>query len=379
MEHIRNASSRSAQVPKRNKSFLGARVLIMGLGLHGGGVAAVRFFHARGARITVTDLRSEKELASSLGALSSYTEVKYVLGEHRRKDFLESDLIIKNPGVSWNSPYLKFALEHGIPVKSEVGIFFEESPAEIVGITGTRGKSTTTFLIWKFLKQGNARVYLGGNIRKSMLPLLGILRAEDIVVLELSSFQLEDLAKIRRSPHIAVFTNILRDHINRHGSMRAYIRAKCNIFRFQGTGDHLFINPEDTRLRALRACGKSRVHMPVLSGEWHTLVDNRLGMHYRTSVGLAIGVARHFGIGHAAMKEALSNFRGLPGRMEIVERTAGITFVNDTTATIPDATIAALKRFRIRADKGKLILIAGGQDKKLVFLTLARMIKKYAL
>ena len=133
--------------------FQGKKILVMGLGLHGGGVETVRFFASRGAVVTVTDLRSEKELESSLLKLKQISGISYVLGRHRDSDVLQADLIVKNPGVPPTSPFLMLARKHTIPVTTDLGIFLRQCPALIVGVTGTRGKSTTCFLISRFLEE----------------------------------------------------------------------------------------------------------------------------------------------------------------------------------------------------------------------------------
>lgn len=368
-----------------NFEFRNKRVLVLGLGLHGGGVGAVKFLARHGAHLTVTDQRPRRELKQSLEALRSFKNIRYVLGMHRDEDILAADVIIKNPGVPWTSPYLALARKNKIPITSDIGIFFARCPGRIIGVTGTRGKSTSAYLIWRFLKTRKRRVFLGGNIRKSALEFLDGTRPDDIIILELSSFQLEDVGKddllsasgSRRSPEIAVFTNILTDHLNRHAGMRDYVRAKSVIFRFQKPTDYLFVNPDDTRLRRLVKAARSRVRFPSLPGRLKQIVLKNLGAHYISSVALAVGVARHFGVLPAAIQRILASFRGLEGRQEAIAAIRGAQWINDTTSTVPDATIAALERFGSHKPKGKIILIAGGQDKKLDFRAMARAIKKY--
>lgn len=364
--------------------FKGKKVLIMGLGLHGGGAATVRFFAKHGAKITVTDLRSRQELAPSVAALKNIRGIKYVLGIHRAKDFKEADLIIKNPGVSQDSKFLKLARRLRIPITSDMGIFFAclrrqaNANATIIAVTGTRGKSTTAYLIWKFLKTKFPRVYLGGNIRKSVLEFLGALKKNDKVVLELSSFQLADLAGEKKSPHIAVLTNIYRDHLNWHKNMRDYLAAKSVLFKFQNLHDYLFANPQDKRVRLLAKDAPGRVVFPKIPPDLRQIAAKNLGEHYISSVALAAVVAKHFGVSHASIKKILQKFSGLPERQEEVANISGVRFINDTTATSPDAAVAALRRFRPIAGKNKLILIAGGQDKKLDFKELVKEINKKA-
>lgn len=366
----------------------------MGLGLHGGGIGAVMFLAKQGARIIVTDLRDKKALAPSLNLLRAYKEIHYVLGRHRNEDILNADLIIKNPGVPPSSPYLKLAYAHHIPVTSEIGIFLRLCPAMIIGITGTRGKSTTAALIHAFLLsyfskkagQEKRKVYLGGNIRKSALEFLPQLSKEDIVILELSSFQLEDIrkdswiweGKARKSPHIAVITNLLRDHLNWHGSWKNYVRAKSVIFTFQEWHDYIFANPRDAEVKKIVSFAPSRIRFVTLSEEWQKEVDKKLGVHYRSSLALAIEIAHHFGMRDSELKRVFKKFHGLEGRGEEIGSFKGVHFVNDTTSTIPEAAVAALERFRKFAGNKKLLLIAGGTDKKLDFRKFAAAICDHA-
>ena len=353
------------------------RVLVMGLGLHGGGVGTVKFLARSRAKITITDLRSARLLKTSLKELKKLKNIKYVLGKHRKKDFTEADLVIKNPSVKPDSPYLKLAYKNRVPVTTDLGIFFKLCPGKIIGVTGTRGKSTTAYLIWRFLRNKYRRTLLGGNIRKSVLELLPKIRKNDWVVLELSSFQLQDLSYEKQSPQIAVFTNIFKDHLNWHKNFREYLWAKSQIFTYQKKEGYLFLNPDDETVKRLAKKATSRLVYARLPQKFEKLVDKNLGRHYRSSVGLACAVAKHFGIKEKYIKNVLENFHGLEGRQEKVAVIRGVNFINDTTATIPDATIAALKRFRGKT-KNKIILIAGGQDKKLDFRPLAAAIKKYA-
>lgn len=358
--------------------FRSKKTLVLGLGLHGGGAGTVRLLAEQGARLTVTDLRSKSELYPSLKALKNIKGITYILGRHRKKDILAADLIIKNPGVRPDSPYLGLARKNNIPVTTDIGIFFNYAPATIIGVTGTRGKSTTAYLIWKFLQKRRSartgrglaqksRVYLGGNIRKSVLEFLSNTRKGDIVVLELSSFQLADLAQEKKSPQIAVFTNLYQDHLNWHKSMAEYARAKSVIFKFQKPGDYLFANPRDSKVRQLARTAPSRVIFPRISAALKKITDKNLGSHYGPSVALAVAVAKHYGVPVSAIDKVLENFHGLEQRQQKIALIRGVTFINDTTATSPEAAMAALTRFRRIAGKNRLILIGGGQDKNLDF------------
>lgn len=365
----------------------------MGLGLHGGGTGTAAFLAKRGARVTVTDLRTPELLAASVEKLSRFDNVSFVLGEHREQDFLNAELVVRNPGIPPSSYYLQFAKKRHIPVTSDMGIFFRFCPATIIGVTGTRGKSTTARLIYEFLRAHKKNesasyggVYLGGNIRKSVLDFLPKLTKKDLVVLELSSFQLDALDDdtwkefplARKSPSVAVLTNVMKDHLNWHRSMEAYIKAKSVIFMHAAPDDALVANGSDPIVARISKTAPGRVLFPELPEEYQASVDKKLGMHYRRSVALAIAVAGLFGVPGATIKNAFAAFKGLEGRQQLLGAIAGVRFVNDTTATVPDAAIAALRRFRERAGKNNLILIAGGQDKKLEFTALAREIRASA-
>ncbi|MBI3442214.1 MAG: UDP-N-acetylmuramoyl-L-alanine--D-glutamate ligase [Candidatus Sungbacteria bacterium] len=370
----RHKSDRNYKIDFKNK-----RVLVMGLGLHGGGVGAVRFLAKQGALVTVTDLRTKKVLQPSLEKLKDLQGIAYVLGKHRENDVLKSDLIVKNPGVPPTSPYLALARKHKIPVTTDMGIFFRECPGTIIGITGTRGKSTTAWLIGKFLQTKYRRVFLGGNIRKSVLEFLPELKLNDLIVLELSSFQLQDLSLDRVSPPVAVLTNFMRDHLNWHRSMAEYRAAKSVIFKFQKPEDYLFANFDDPQVRAMIRKAHSHVVLPRLAPQYTLVVDEHLGAHYRSSVGLAIAVARHFRVKPDNILAVLKKFRGLEGRQERLPSVQGAHVINDTTATIPDAAIAALMRVHAQKKPNeRIILIAGGSDKKLIFDDFAKVILRYA-
>ncbi len=360
-----------------NAFFSGKKVLVMGLGLHGGGVGAVEFLVKNGARVTVTDLRTRRVLAPSVKALAKYRSIRWVLGRHREEDFRTADMILKNPGVRRDHPLLRSAERNDTPIMSDVGIFFRLCQGRIIGITGTRSKSTTTWLVWKFLKTKYPRTHYGGNIRRSVLSILPDIKKDDLVVLELSSFQLQDLLYERKSPSVAVLTNIMEDHLNWHRNMREYLDAKRTIFRFQRSDEDLFIHNQDVAVRRLTAHAPSRMHIASMPEALQKTVDENIGVHYRPAVALALAVGRHFGVRENAMKKVLQQFRGLEGRQEDIGTHQGVHFINDTTATIPDAAIAAITRFRKKAGRGKIILIAGGQDKKLDFRKMAGIAARF--
>lgn len=356
-------------------------MLIFGLGLHGGGAGAASFFARRLAKVTVTDLKRKQELRPALLKLARFRNISYVLGKHRKEDIIGADIIIKNPGVPDNSPWLKLARRHIIPVLSDVEIFFKYCPAKIIGITGTKGKSTAAWLLAKFLRKGGKqrKVFLAGNIRKSVLEILPFVRARDLVVLELSSFQLDSLLNSRVSPKIAVITNIYPEHLNRYRGFADYAKSKTGIFRFQKRNDRLFINQSDVFVKKISGGAKSKrvlVDVGKITAPFGSEIDKRYAPHQKSSVALAIAVGRFLGVSSTTINMVFKNVRPLSGRLETVYKIGGVTFINDTTATNPGSAVAALKAISERA-KG-IVLIAGGASKKLPMNDFAKAITKFA-
>lgn len=380
------------------------RVVVMGLGLHGGGSGVTRWLLKQGALVTVTDLKNEEELKSSIDALreSAVDDIhpppRFVLGEHREEDFLNADLIIRNPGVPSESRFLALAHARGIPIRMELGLFLEQLPRgteQVIGITGTKGKTTTTLMVGEILKRVNPATVVAGNLRVSALETLDRIDSETPIVLEMSSFQLEEFEALKISPHIAAITNIYPDHLNRYRDMDSYARAKAQIFLHQSPRDICilnFDNPILTRLRP-KAIGRvvwfSRTRAlndgALMERGWIIWNDNGkkqkllqatdliAGQHNIENALAATAITSVWGVPPEIIKTALAEFAGVPHRLETVRVIDGITFINDTTATAPEASIAALRTLNRR--EGSLILIAGGSDKGLGYAEMAQTIK----
>jgi len=323
--------------------FKNKKVVIMGLGLHGGGVGVAKFFAKQGADVLVTDLKTKKQLKKSIDKLKGLP-VKFVLGEHREKDFKEADLVIKNPAVRKDSPFLKMAKK----VKTDIQIFFDLFEGETIGITGTKGKSTAATLIYNLLKKEYPNIFLAGNIGITPLEVLEKINKNSRVVLELSSFELEDLKK---SPRIAAITTLFEDHLNRYKNLREYINSKKPIFKYQNKNDVLFLNKDNKYTKLLTKEAKGKVIF-FKEGE------------------LAVKIADYFKIPQKDIKKVLSSFRGVPHRQEYIATVNGVKYINDTASTTPQSTIMAIERFR------NIILIAGGEDKNLNYEELRKEIKK---
>ncbi len=371
------------------------RVLVLGLGVHGGGLGVAQWLVKQGARVTVTDLKRADELRPSLDALRGLP-IEYVLGEHREQDFANADLVVRNPGVPRESPWLKLAQARGVPIEMEMSLFVERLPraaAQVIGITGTKGKTTTTLMVGAIVKRANPKAVVAGNLRVSALELLEQIDAETPVVLELSSWQLEAFAPHQISPHLAAITNISADHLNRYRDIDDYAEAKAVIFRSQQPGDFVVLNFDNKILTRLapRAFGKvvwTSAKRALNEGAYrdgNALVwrwggarrkildvgDLRVpGAHNIENALTAIALASTWGATSEQIAAALAEFRGVEHRQEFVRELRGVRYINDTTATAPAAAIAAIETF---APSG-IVLIAGGADKALDFSEMARVI-----
>jgi UDP-N-acetylmuramoylalanine--D-glutamate ligase len=323
--------------------FKNKKVVVMGLGLNGGGVGVAKFFAEQGSKVLVTDLKTKEKLQKSIDELKDL-DMDFVLGEHRETDFSLADLVIKNPAVPNTSKYLKLAKE----VKTDIQIFFDLCPAKIIGVTGTKGKSTTATLIREFLKTKFKNVFLAGNIGITPLKILPEITKNSLVVLELSSFELEDL---RKSPHVAVITNLFEDHLNRYKTVEEYFESKKPIFEYQSEADILFLNE---KLENFAEDAKSRI----------------IYFSNEDKYAPAVEVARFYRISEKTISEVLGNFKGVPYRQEFILEKDGVKYIDDTAATTPESVQLAIKEF------SNIVLITGGEDKNLDYKNLAKTIKE---
>ena len=379
----------------------GKRALVMGLGVNAGGLGVTRFLVGQGAEVTVTDLRDARVLRPSLEELAGLP-VRYVLGRHVEDDFRAAEIVIRNPGVPRESPYLALARAHGAQIEMEMTLFFRLCPGPILGITGTRGKTTTTLLAGAMLQEQFPGTVVAGNLRVSALEQLPKITCDTPVVLELSSWQLEGLGEAELSPQYACVTNLSPDHLDRYRDMQAYAAAKKQIFLHQQPerGDGVVLNADDACVRGWapetvaadgpawfstrRGYAELQAELGERAAWWDG--DNLMwctericsrqdihlaGEHNRANIAAATALVRLFQppVRTEALARALRSFRGVPDRLEPVREIGGVRFVNDTTATTPTATIAAL-----HALDGPILLIAGGADKGLDFAELATLI-----
>ncbi|GHV53978.1 UDP-N-acetylmuramoylalanine--D-glutamate ligase [Spirochaetia bacterium] len=393
-------------------NYAGMKALVMGLGLHGGGLESARYLARHGAEVTVTDLRDEKTLAPSIEKLEAEGNGKfhYVLGRHEIRDFENADLVIKNPGVRPDSPYLKAARR----IETDISIFFANSPARLTAVTGSKGKSSVSSALHWVLQEARkaglpdkaalpgkaaflGKAWLGGNITVSPLTFLDELKSGDDVVLELSSWQLGDLKGRGFKPRAAVLTTILPDHLNWYGTMEAYVADKRIIY--QGQDEHdVTIAADDSWGRSFLSESRGRpmvyAESPLpegvsggwltgpggpglvrLSGETFDAVPTKLlvpGWHQKKNLLAAALALLDLGLDAETVRQGLASFPGIEHRLEFFHEAGGVRFYNDTAATIPEAAAAAVEAF----GDNPVVLITGGTDKNLDFSPLVKAAPK---
>ncbi len=379
-------------------SFTGQKVLVVGLGLHGGGAATVRWLTRQGAVLRVLDHQTRTELAPTIRQLAKLRGVTYRFGTTPTKtDVQWADMIVLNPGVPAEAAWLRWR-RSGVPVVNEATLFFERAPSPVIGITGTRGKTTTTRLIAAMLTQAKRPVVVTGNVRQvAMLDQLERLTPATTTVTELSSFQLELLPAVKRSPHIAVMTNLHVDHLNRHRTMARYAQIKYHLVRYQTSKDFAILNADNAWTRAAQSITPATViwfSQKKQTGAWSIFPDHgwvcekrgkkmtrlfplRLwslaGDHQQANLLAATAAARAAGLPTAAIRRAVSGWRGVPYRQEKIRVWRGHDFINDTTATSPEGSLAA---FRVWPNG---VFIIGGTDKQLDFRAMADWIATHRL
>jgi UDP-N-acetylmuramoylalanine--D-glutamate ligase len=358
------------------------RALILGLAREGASLA--RFLAARGMDVTITDSASPEKLRSRIQRLDDLP-IRVVVGDDRPDLAREADEFFVSPGVPETNPVYAAACEAGIPIQSMTTVFFDLCRGAIVGITGSSGKTTTTGLVGHMLREAGRDVVIGGNIGDPMLDLLPHIEVDTLVILELSSFQLDLL---RKSPHIALVTNITPNHLDRHGTMQSYVAAKRHIVEHQSAQDFAVLNADDDEVAGLAVgvpsqkrwfssttCGTDVGVSNGNLGIWGSPMDRQnqsferimpvaevplLGMHNLANVAAAATVADIVGVQPAVMRHAIRTYSPPPHRLQVVGEHDGITYIDDSIATTPARVVVALQ-----ALEQPIVLIAGGRDKKL--------------
>ena len=340
-------------------------------------------FARAGARVTLCDKRNADDIPEKDKLLEAGVTLK------TGADYLENidaDMVLRTPGMYYNHPALLKMRQSGVFLTSEMELFFELCPCKIYAITGSDGKTTTSNLIAQMLKGAGKTVHLGGNLGRALLPICDKIEKDDIAVVELSSFQ---LISMKKSPALAVVTNISPNHLDVHGTMEEYVGAKKNIFLYQGENDRLILNADNEPCKALQTEAKAKIDFfsyssgkgkAFLDAEGYLCLNNERIMHksiirlpgehnvenYLTAIA-AVGDE----VGNEVIRSVAENFGGVEHRIEFVREIGGARYYNDSIASSPTRSIAGLKAF----DK-KVILIAGGYDKNLSFEPLAPIIKE---
>lgn len=376
------------------ENWSGKKVIVIGAARQG--TALSRYLASKGAQVILTDMHSLDELPANLPDLEKLG-IQLRLGGHPLELLEGADLVCVSGGVPLTIPFIQAALQRGIPLSNDSQIFLEACPAQVIGITGSSGKTTTTALVGLMaqkyfeMKQNGHRAWVGGNIGNPLIEQVDQIDEDDLVVLELSSFQLELMT---RSPQIAAILNITPNHLDRHGSMQAYIAAKSRILRFQHAGDVAILNREDPGSWSLAEHLKSdlisfgfqkpdskqngtyiykdaiwlqlgRESLKMLPLEWIQLP----GRHNIANVLAACAIAAAASLALPPIQTAIEEFTGIPHRLEFIRNINGADWYNDSIATAPERTMAAIEAF-----EGPLVLLLGGRDKNLPWDDLAQLI-----
>ena len=379
------------------------KIAILGLGIEG--LALYDFLKKEVANITVLDGLSFEEFKKQNPDSSIINDIQEgrlasIFGEEYLNSLNDFDIVFRTPGISVLNSKIVDALENGVVIHSQIKLFFDLCPCQIIGVTGTKGKGTTSTLIYEIIKESfksnsvDRKVYIAGNIGYPAVTLLEKLKSDDIVILELSSFQLMDLKK---SPSISVITNLTVDHLNYHKDPEEYRNSKLSIIKYQNEGDFSVVNIKAEKDFGLSTITKSEVKYFGKEGDVDAIVntinghncvtlaktneiicqDNELkiiGLHNLENIAAAVLVCDKLKINHDLMKNVIKSFKGLPHRLEVIRVLDGITYINDSFATNPEPTLAA-----IDAVIGSKILILGGSSKGADFALLSSKIKESAV
>ncbi len=361
---------------KAKAYFKGKKITVMGLGLLGKGLGDTVFLAKCGADIIVTDMKTKEQLKTSVSVLKKYKNIKFVLGEHRLEDFQTCDMVLKNQGVPLDSIYIAEARKNGIPIRmdDELLVSFLPEKVTVVGVTGTRGKTTVTSLIYHILKKAGKKVHLGGNIRGvATLSLLPKIKKSDILVLELSSWQLQGFGESKISPNISVFTNFGLDHMNYYkNNLADYFSDKELVYKYQKEGDILVAGENLQNKISGQHKGILVISKPVdMPKNWKPQI---VGEHNIENIALAINAVKALKIPLTKIKSGVESFKAVEGRLQFVKNIKGIKIYNDNNSTTPEATVVALKSF----PKKQIVLIMGGADKKLDTTLLLKTVEECA-
>ncbi len=367
------------------KYFKDKNITVMGIGTLGRGVGDIKFLASCGAHITATDLKKEDALKKSLRQLKRFKNISYTLGRHSVQDFRNRDLILKGAGVPLENKYIETARDDAVPVHMSFGLVMdilkqEKLDVTIIGITGTKGKSTTTGLVESVLKTAGINYHLAGNIRGvANLPLLKKVEDGDVILAELDSWQLQGLHTVKMSPDIGIFTNFFEDHLNYYeGSMRSYFKDKSAIFKYQDEHNDVILTHNSAK--AIRKYYRGKVtgkrHMARFTKIPKSWEYQIFGKHNESNLAIAYTLGKVLNISQADIKEALTTFSGVEGRFQYLGTKQDILFFNDNNSTTPESTILSLTSLRQRYPEKNIILLGGGADKNFHYQKLAKYIER---
>jgi UDP-N-acetylmuramoylalanine--D-glutamate ligase len=343
----------------------GKRVTLMGLGRHGGGLGAARYLVEQGARLTITDLAGAEALEDSIRSLAGFSVAEWALGGHRKEDFRTCDVLVVNPAVRPDNPWVKLAVDSGAAVTSEIELFLSACPARVAGVTGSNGKSSTATMLALILQSSGYKTWLGGNLGGSLLADLPQMKSDDFVVLELSSFQLHWLSPAARLPELAIVTNCTPNHLDWHPNWAHYVAAKQRLLA--GGGRAVVLNGADREVSGWQRFVPGRSLLAEVDPGGPAL--GVPGLHQRQNAACAAAAAGAWGCSPAAIEQGLESFRALPHRLEQVAEIGGRVFYDDSKSTTPESTQAALS-----AMSRPVWLLAGGYDKGVDFRPLLQTI-----
>lgn len=357
-------------------------VLVFGFGSNGGGLGTVEFLLSTSVQqIIVTDQRGLGELTSTANKVPFDERLVWRLGAHEEEDFKVADIVIKNPGIARDHPLLVIAEEHGAEVVMDSTLFMRLCRAPVLGVTGSKGKTTTASLLVHILATAGYKVISAGISQTGVLSELLKVEEESVVVFELSSWRLSGLASVEKSPAVSVITNLYPDHLNYYGTMQEYAKDKKIITQFQTPEDTLIV-PHDNQwtkyfveesLAQVKEFGTTRkqhgwqderaLYIRSAEGDEEILQKENsffVGDHIFANFLAAALAAESFGVEITYIREALQTFQGVPHRFQLVKDIDGVRYINDTAATIPAATLSS-----VLSVAGPVVLLAGGSDKGL--------------
>jgi UDP-N-acetylmuramoylalanine--D-glutamate ligase len=390
---------------RKKVNLRGKKVVVMGIGLHGGGVSMIKWLTQQGARVVATDKKTRETLDTSIKKLSKLVKskkIKLIIGRHRLDDFRSADLIIKNPAVPWTNTYIKQAGKSGIKVEMDSSLFFKLCPSKkIIGVTGTKGKTTTSHIINAILKKDGKKVVMVGTGKTTVMDRLRLIGKNTYVIFELSSWRLSALRKHKISPRYAVVTNIYPDHLNYYKTMRGYINDKLAIVKYQKKSGLAVLNYDNEETRKFSEKTKAEVSYYSTKDSYSIIQDvyledgkikyrtdkkdgticavselKILGHHNISNIMAGAAVAIRMKISPKVIRKAVIGFTGIKHRLEFVDKRQGVLFYNDSAATTPESAIAGVDAFLDSPEIPNIYLIAGGSSKKLDLKILADKIVK---